>query len=65
MDPDPDPDPIPDPASSFSEFFLHIFSYNLPVGTLSSVLKLQPITTAERPNEIHPFFGKAFNCIHG
>ncbi len=40
-----DPDPTPDPTPFFSDFkdaknfFLHIFSYNLPTGTLSSVLK--------------------------
>jgi hypothetical protein len=49
MDPDqaPDPDPTPDLTSYFSDFkdakqllFFHIFSYNLLVGPLSSVLKI-------------------------
>jgi hypothetical protein len=47
MDPDPDPTPTPDltPFSSVTlgckkiKFF-HIFSYNLPAGTLFSVLKI-------------------------
>ncbi len=42
------PDPTPDPTPFFSDFkdakkklfFSHIFSYNLPAGTLSSVLKI-------------------------
>jgi hypothetical protein len=44
---DPDPTPTPDPTPFFSNikdakyyFFLRIFSYNLPAGTLSSVLKI-------------------------
>jgi hypothetical protein len=46
MDPDPDPDPTPDQIPFFSEFkdakneFFLIFSYNLPAGTLSFVLKI-------------------------
>jgi hypothetical protein len=42
---EPDPDPNPDPTPFFSNFknpkkFIFIFfSYNLPAGTLSSVLK--------------------------
>ncbi len=38
-----DPDPVPDPTPFFSDFQdgkRIIFSYNLPAGTLSSVLKL-------------------------
>jgi hypothetical protein len=42
---DPDPDPTPDTTLFFCDFkdvkkkkFSHIFSYNLPAGTLSSVL---------------------------
>jgi hypothetical protein len=40
---DPDPDPTPDPTPFFSNFkdepkiFSHLFSYNFPTGTLSSV----------------------------
>jgi hypothetical protein len=42
---DPDPDQTPDPTPFFRDFkdakklifFLHIFSYNLPAGTLSSI----------------------------
>jgi hypothetical protein len=42
---DPDPDQTPDPTPFFSDFkdakkiifLLHIFSYNLPAGTLSSI----------------------------
>jgi len=43
---DPDPDPTPNTISFFSDFketkknVLHIFSYNLPAGTLSSVIKI-------------------------
>jgi hypothetical protein len=44
---DPEPDPTPDPTPFFSDFkdakkiyFFHIFSCNLPAGTLSSVFKL-------------------------
>jgi hypothetical protein len=41
-------DPTPDPTPFFSDFkdakknifFLHIFPYNLPTGTLVSVLKI-------------------------
>jgi hypothetical protein len=53
-DPDPrirtsDPNPTPDTTPLFSDFkdakkiyfFAHFFSYNLPAGTLSSVLKTQ------------------------
>jgi hypothetical protein len=43
---DPDSDPTPDPTPFFIDFkdaknifFLHIFSYNLPAGTLFSVFK--------------------------
>jgi hypothetical protein len=47
LDPTPDPNPTPDPTSFFSDFkdtkknIFHIFSYNLPTGTLSSVLKIE------------------------
>ncbi len=45
---DPDPDPTPDPTSFFSDFMTSrmkkilfiFFSYKLPAGTLSSVLKI-------------------------
>ncbi len=47
MDPDPDPDPTLDPTPVFSDYmdgekiiFFHIFSFNIPAGTLSSVLKI-------------------------
>jgi hypothetical protein len=47
MDPDPAPDPAPDPTTFFSDFkdakkllFSYFFSYNLPTGTLSSVLNI-------------------------
>jgi hypothetical protein len=48
MDPDPAPDPhsTSDPTPFFSDFKdakkvnFYIFSYNLPAGTLSSVLKI-------------------------
>jgi hypothetical protein len=47
MDPAPDPGPTPNPTPFFSDFknakkfsFFHIFSYNSPTGTLSSVLKI-------------------------
>jgi hypothetical protein len=50
-DPDPrlrtDPDPTPDLTPFVSDFkdakklFFQIFSYNLPAGTLSSVLKVK------------------------
>jgi hypothetical protein len=51
MDPDPypvpDPDPTPGPTPIFNDFedvkninFFPIFSYNLPTGTSSSVLKI-------------------------
>ncbi len=42
-----DPDPTPDPTPFFSDFkdakklFFKFFSYNLPVGTLSSVLSVK------------------------
>jgi hypothetical protein len=45
---DPDADPIPDPTPFFSNFkdankifFFIFFSYNLPAGTLSPVLKVK------------------------
>jgi hypothetical protein len=41
---DPDPNPTPDPTPLFSDFKdakKIFFSYNLPAGTLSSVLKIQ------------------------
>ncbi len=44
---DPALDPTPDPTSFFSDFkdakkfSFHIFFYNLPAGTLSSVLKIK------------------------
>jgi hypothetical protein len=47
MDPDPDPSSTPDPAPFFSDFedakktCSYFFSYNLPAGTLSSVLNIQ------------------------
>jgi hypothetical protein len=49
MDQDPaqDPDPTPDLTPFFSDFedakkkFLTFLSYNLPAGTLSSVLKIK------------------------
>ncbi len=40
---DPDPDPTPDPTPFFSDFKdakKLFFSYNLPTGTLPSVLKI-------------------------
>jgi hypothetical protein len=43
---DPDPDPTADPTHFFSGFkdakklFFSFFSFNLPAGTLSSVLKI-------------------------
>jgi hypothetical protein len=47
MDLAPDPDPTPDPISFFSDskdakkkFFAIFFSYNIPTGTLSLVLKI-------------------------
>jgi hypothetical protein len=36
---DPDPTPFFSDFKDAKLFFLHIFSYNLPAGTLSSVLK--------------------------
>jgi hypothetical protein len=52
MNPDldsyPDPDPTPDPTALFRDFkdakkiiFSPYFSYSLPTGTLSSVLKIK------------------------
>jgi hypothetical protein len=40
-----DPDATPDPTPFFNDFKdvkkkFHIFSYNLPAGTLSSILKV-------------------------
>jgi len=46
-----DPDPTPDPTPFFSDFkdvkknCSHIFSYNLPAGTISSVLKFKFLLT--------------------
>jgi hypothetical protein len=44
MDPDLAPDPTPDPTPFFIDFmdakkrfFSHIFSYDMPTGSLSSV----------------------------
>ncbi len=39
-DPAPDPDPSPDQTPLFRDFSLYIFSYKLPKGTFSSVLKI-------------------------
>jgi hypothetical protein len=45
LDPYPDLDPTPDPTTFFSDFKDEkknsiFFSFNLPAGTLSSVLKI-------------------------
>jgi hypothetical protein len=55
MDPDLDPDPTLDPTLDPAPFFIDFkdakklfFSYNLPIGTLSSGLKNLPLNTFMR-----------------
>jgi hypothetical protein len=48
MDPDPTPDPTPFLKKNF-----HIFSYNLPAGTLSSVFTAKRVRNGSKKPETY------------